>query len=137
MIYLLSVLLLGITNSFAKAPEAKFLEFQKKINSNMESYCAKGVVAACNAKKEMENPGSSKAPPLNSQSLTGEDKAEIAEMSNKMKVCGEDMTCLQKLTDEQAKKSVDSKEAKCKSGSQEDCFWIEHIKLSNELQKSF
>ena len=137
MIYLLSMLLLGITNSFAQAPEAKFLEFQKKINSNMESYCAKGVVAACNAKKEMENPGSSKVPPLNSQSLTEADKAEMAEMSNKMKVCGEDMTCLQKLIDEQSKKATNSKEAKCKSGSQEDCFWIEHIKLSNELQKSF
>lgn len=137
MIYLLSMLLLGITNSFAQAPEAKFLEFQKKIDSNMESFCAKGVVAACNAKKEMENPGSTKAPAMDAQSLTEADKAEMVEMSNKMKVCGEDMTCLQKLADEQSKKAVDSKEAKCKSGSQEDCFWIEHIKLTNELQKSF
>jgi hypothetical protein len=134
MIYLLSMLFLVSSVSFADVEMDKLKEIQAKMNSNMDTYCSKGVVSACNAKNKMNGTAPAQAPQGIPQQISAADKAELVEMSNKMKACGEDRACLQKIAQENIEKNIASKEAKCRRGSQEDCFWSEHLKAIRDMQ---
>lgn len=129
---LICSLLLISSAAIANDQMAKLTALQTEMNSNVEKYCGENVQAACNAKIAIETgsvpqPEAPKAIPAN---VTH----EIQQLSIKMKACGEDMTCLKKISDETLNKEITRHQGLCSSGNKDSCFWKSHFEITKKMQ---